>query len=76
MNTMLESTLKVFDKRKHELPPAEDIDFMVEYFEDGCLCIDVGDLHIPQNQPNNVKALYYLMWCSCSRNPDYKAIDK
>lgn len=73
MNNMLESTLKVFDKRKHELPSAENVGFMVEYFEEGCLCIDGGDLPIP-DQPNEVKALYYLMWCGCNRHPDYEEL--
>lgn len=71
MNTMLESTLQVFDKRKKELPTGAGIKFLVDYFEDGCLCIDAGDLTVPNDQTEEVKALYYLMWCGCSRHPDY-----
>ena len=33
MNTMLESTLQVFDKRKKELPTGAGIKFLVDYFE-------------------------------------------
>ncbi len=74
MNTMLESTLKVFDRRKKELP--NDVGFLVQHFESGCLCIDGGDLTVPNNQSNEVKALYYLMWCGCNRHPDYYEASK
>lgn len=76
MNTMLESTLQVLDKRKKELPDSKDTKFLVDYFESGCLCIDGGDLIVPNNETDEVKALYYLMWCGCNRHSDYYEVIK
>lgn len=72
MNSMLESTLKVLEKRRKELPkhPLE-IKYMVDHFEGECLCIASLDLPIPNDQPDDVKALYYLMWCGCCSHDNY-----
>jgi hypothetical protein len=69
MDTMLECTLKAFPNRVNELP--DNVSWLVDYFEEGCVCLQECDLPRVDDQPEEVKALYYLMWCGCSRHPEY-----
>jgi len=66
VNEMLEATKKVFENRKKELP--DKLKWTRDYFEEGCLCIDGGDLPLPVGETDEVAVLYYIMWCGCSRH--------
>lgn len=65
---MLQITKGVLHSRRGELPQDKDLKYFREYFEDGCICLEAGDLKAPVNEPDDVACLYYIMWCGCSRH--------
>lgn len=69
--SMLDITKSVLEKRRDELPSDQDLRWAREYFERGCLCVEAGDISVPADEPDDVACLFYLMWCGCSRHPDY-----
>ncbi|ANA49222.1 hypothetical protein PMW_97 [Pseudomonas phage phiPMW] len=70
MNEMLVITKAVLIRRYNELPSAANQKTMRQYFEDGCLCIDGGDLPLVPDEPDDIACMYYNMWCGCSRHHD------
>ena len=74
---MLEDTKSVLEKRLKEIPECPDsMRIMREYFEDGCLCVQHGDIHVPKEEPDSVACVFYMMWCGCNRHPDYHSEDQ
>lgn len=45
-------------------------EFLVNYFEVGCLCLLTNKIKKPKTNDVNEKAYYYISSCTCSRHPE------
>lgn len=73
MESMLEITKRVLPRRYQTGNMPDDpsgVKWLREYFEEGCLCVLHGDISVPKEEPDDVAALFYVMWCGCSRHYD------
>jgi hypothetical protein len=41
------------------------------YFEDGCLCLIAGQMHIIASESNQKAVARYMAECKCSRHPEH-----